>query len=191
MYRVAAGLTGSVEHAESVANAVVARAVMQRIGEHNNVDRDRWFPHHTVLTSREIVRLNGYATAGWGLPRELADLPTQQREAFVLHHGERLDLRQLATAMDCSTTAAANHLAAATGRLRSSVADLGKFTAALPGLLAAVVPPPHDITEKVDRQVRQTTWRRRTRVVVRTLVTIVVICVIAWLCVRLRGVLLF
>ena len=42
------------------------------------------------------------------------ELPLQQREAFILHQGERLNPRLLGVAMDCSITAAQVHLDAAT-----------------------------------------------------------------------------
>jgi hypothetical protein len=86
----------------------------------------------------------------------LSALTPQQREAFLLHHGERFDLRQLATAMDCSTAAAANHLVAAAQRLRPVAGDrLADFTAALPHVLAAIVPPPTTIALTVNQQVRR------------------------------------
>ena len=42
----------------------------------------------------------------------------QQREAFILHFGEKLDARAIAVAMDCSTGAAQNHLLAAVDQMR-------------------------------------------------------------------------
>ena len=50
--------------------------------------------------------------------RALRALPMQQREAFILMHGEKLDVRAIAVAMDCSVLAAGNHLNEATDRLR-------------------------------------------------------------------------
>ena len=70
----------------------------------------RWFAHHTVLASREWPWSGGNATPGTAL---LAALPPQQREALILAHLERFDVRQLAVAMDCSLHAAERHLAAA------------------------------------------------------------------------------
>ena len=192
IYRVAAALTGSVEHAESVANAVVARAVKQRAKTITAIDADRWFLHHTVLTARELVRLNGWSThERLPLPAELATLPVQQREAFLLHHGERLDLRQLATAMDCSTTAASNHLVAAASRLRSSIDDLEAVTATLAARLAAVVPPPADVVAKVDLQVRRSTRSRRLRRWVGMIVTAVAVGATAYFSVTLWRELIF
>jgi hypothetical protein len=47
----------------------------------------------------------------------------QQREAYILHHGERLDVRGLSIAMDCSQEAAANHLKEATAALSAYGGD--------------------------------------------------------------------
>ncbi|HEY1628262.1 MAG TPA: sigma factor-like helix-turn-helix DNA-binding protein, partial [Tepidisphaeraceae bacterium] len=55
--------------------------------------------------------------------RALRSLPMQQREAFILSAGEKIDLRAIAVAMDCSTTAADNHLREATHRLRELAGD--------------------------------------------------------------------
>jgi len=72
----------------------------------------------------------------------IRQLPTQQREAFLLHHGEEMDLRQMATAMDCSSAAAANHLVAAVKSLNElHLTGIGEFTARLPALLRQLVPP--------------------------------------------------
>src|SRR4051794_4055506 len=51
--------------------------------------------------------------------RALRSLPPQQAEAFILHHGERLNERLLGVAMDCSLTAAATHLGAAKAALNA------------------------------------------------------------------------
>ena len=109
-------------------------------------------------------------------------LPTQQREAFLLHHGEAMDLRQMATAMDCSSAAAANHLVAAVKALKEySLAGIGDFTARLPGLLRQLVPP----AEALDIRVQQVVAKQRRRAWVRRIVdcalTVVLIAAIACL----------
>ena len=53
----------------------------------------------------------------------LRSLPVQQREAIVLNHGEHLNLRYLAVAMDCSIEAATNHLRMATQALETNCGD--------------------------------------------------------------------
>src|SRR4029434_6349861 len=92
----------------------------------------RWFQHHTVLATRRAakhqpalandVRVRTRETRNAAYPafvRSIRMLPLQQREAFILHHGERMNSRYLAVAMDCSTDAASNHLRTATTPLRT------------------------------------------------------------------------
>ena len=90
----------------------------------------RWCQHHTVLVARRFSKRqpevsrdplvrnaqtdNAYYAS---FIRAVRTLPMQQREAFILTHGEEWDTRNLATAMDCSTEAAAVHLKEATRTL--------------------------------------------------------------------------
>ena len=91
----------------------------------------RWFLHHTILTTRRTTKYPPSANNDTliGDPRTapaeyiafiraIRSLPMQQREAFLLHHGEALNERWRAVAMDCSVIAAANHLNAAHSALR-------------------------------------------------------------------------
>jgi DNA-directed RNA polymerase specialized sigma24 family protein len=179
VYRIAAALTGNRALAESTAKQVMKRALPQLHRWTDAAHAQRWFMHHTVLVSRQAIATRGYGGADPLAPTPpaaalavddplfrllqgaLSALTMQQREAFLLHHGEHFDLRQLATAMDCSTAAAANHLAAATQRLRPLAADrLAEFTAALPHVLAGVVPPPTTISLRITQEVRRYLWPR-------------------------------
>ncbi len=55
--------------------------------------------------------------------KAVRSLPQQQKEAFILHYGERLAARSLGVAMDCSTDAAQNHLKAAEEAMRAIGGD--------------------------------------------------------------------
>src|SRR5436190_20123545 len=132
VYRIAYSLTGR----EDVGRGVVRFVFNQSLKVLPKWDRDgapqRWFTHHTVLTTRRADRYEpepakDVLVKPFGKPpadyvafiRALRALPQQQREAFLLTQGEGFDLRALAVAMDCSTEAAGNHLKAATDMLRT------------------------------------------------------------------------
>ena len=93
--------------------------------------------------------------------RAVRGLPQQQAEAYLLHHGERLNERLLGVAMDCSAAAAANHLQAATDALTAmSGGDLGRCTAILVKAYAALAPDPSEATVVVRPSVKRARLRQ-------------------------------
>lgn len=130
VYRMSLNLVGDVGEGAKVAERVMRRSTRAAEGWEHEEAPGRWFRHHTVLTARAVSR---------GLPKErpadpliqrgpedpqhvamvraLRNLPQQQREAFLLHHGEGFDTRQLGIAMDCSVEAARTHFDSATRAL--------------------------------------------------------------------------
>lgn len=134
----------------------------------------RWFYHHTVLVWRRTIRhqpqvqqdtlvgtVQDPPAAYLAFIRALRQLPMQQREAFILHHGEHFDERTLAVAMDCSREAAANHLQAAVAHLK---AVSGEYFAALVNGMdqayAHLVPTEEIILSHVRRTARRRRWQR-------------------------------
>lgn len=105
VYRLALLLTGDREAAMNVVQHVVdAQPDLDQI---DSAHLDRL----TVLRSRE------HASAEYqlnGVPDDIAaalrDMPAQHREAWIFARMYRLPLREMARAMDCSTTAVARHL---------------------------------------------------------------------------------
>ena len=86
----------------------------------------------------------------------------QQREAFILHYGERQNSRYLAVAMDCSTEAAANHLKAATDSLRAIAGpEFGPFTAQLAHCYTRLTPSEQLVLPSIKSVVRRYVWPRR------------------------------
>jgi len=173
-YRIAVALCGDPLLARAVTRDVLRQSLRIHQQWTDDLDAARWFAHHTVLTARQAIvgqapdPTNDAALALTNDPlfttilRTTRFIPPQQREAFLLHHGEKFDLRQLATAMDCSADAAANHLVAATNALRPVAAGrLADFTNALPQLLARLVPPRESIAMEAVRQARRYIWPRR------------------------------
>ncbi|HEY7091177.1 MAG TPA: sigma factor-like helix-turn-helix DNA-binding protein [Tepidisphaeraceae bacterium] len=130
VWRMATGLTGRADVGRGVTKFVMQRSLRVLSSWKDDAAPTRWFHHHTLLTTRRTTKhqpdttndtfLKGTApdVAYTAFIRAVRTLPMQQREAFILTHGEKLDIRSLAVAMDCSVTAAANHLREAVDRLR-------------------------------------------------------------------------
>ena len=153
-YRLAVGLGGGAAAASVVAARVLDRAAAVAPRWPSAEAAERWFLRFTVLASRETDRTADPSNGlGW-----LDGLSRQQREAFVLCHGLRLDLHRMGAAMDCSSSAAANHLVAATAELRAA-GPVGEWAAMLADRLAAVVPPPAVVSADVARAVARRWWR--------------------------------
>jgi DNA-directed RNA polymerase specialized sigma24 family protein len=193
-----------------VADEVAARAVARRVmdqglrvlpGWRHGATPENWFYHHTLLAAREAAAARRAASAD-GRPdplvarasfadpayaafvRAVRGLPEQQREAYLLHHGERLNERLLGVAMDCSAAAATNHLQAATDALAAmSGGDHARCTAILAKAYAALAPEPSEAGIVVRPSVRRARRRRLLRGVVRALVALIVIAslgALAW-----------
>ncbi len=149
MARIAVAVSGDTARGMLLVKELVGLSMSAAPKWFDEASPSRWFMHHTILNLRRhpvVCRtdpLLQYAD-GKDLPyaaflRALRKLPPQQIEAFILTHGEKLDSRQLAIAMDCSTTAAANHLIAAEEMLKTvAAADyeerLGEFRKAYDNL---------------------------------------------------------
>ncbi len=127
--RIAIAISGSTERGLQLVKELIDQSLSAAPKWQDGLAPWRWFLHHLILNLRQrpgkpsaVDPLLQFA-AGKELPynaflRAMRKLPPQQVEAFILRHGENLDERKLAIAMDCSTTAAANHLAAANQSLR-------------------------------------------------------------------------
>src|SRR5688500_17137412 len=140
VWRMATSLTGSRALGADVARQIMRRSLLAaETWEHEEAPA-RWFRHHTVLAARdaapETPPANDVLLEGAGeedpayaaFVRALRGLPQQQREAFLLNHGENFDLRQLGIAMDCSVEAAGVHLRHATLALQALAGhDFGRF----------------------------------------------------------------
>jgi len=103
--------------------------------------------------------------------RALRNLPVQQAEAFILHHGERLNERLLGVAMDCSMAAAATHLGAANAALNAVTAGRTDLLAAtMARAYRALTPPPATIAPVSRKYVARAIRPRMVRRVFRLLV---------------------
>ena len=173
VHRLAYALCGE-QAAREVIQRVFSRALYALPKWRDDSTADRWFYHYTVLASRNCSRehnapdplLNdeasdpGYAA----LIRGLRALPTQQREAIVLSHGEHLNFRYLAVAMDCSTEAAANHLRMATQALELIGGDkLAALLAIFSQAYRRLAPSPDAVRPMIRRRINRYLLPRRLR----------------------------
>lgn len=105
VYRLAVLLTGDSQAAVKVISQVLDSQPDLRSLDGAHMDRV------TVLRCREIKTV---AMHDPGVPAEVAEalsqLPPQQREAWVFGRVYRIEPREMARAMDCSTTALTMHL---------------------------------------------------------------------------------
>jgi DNA-directed RNA polymerase specialized sigma24 family protein len=192
--RMARALTGREGAARQLTAAILKRGLHVLPTWRAGAIPENWFYHHTVIAARmapgempslkdDLLVLADEQPANEYLAfvAALRKLPSQQREAFILHHGERLNERLLGVAMDCSAGAAAAHLAAATQALD---AVTGKQCAALSARLsrayARLGPTQQAVLPMVRRRVRQTLWRRRVRRAIRAAAAIAIVAALAY-----------
>jgi DNA-directed RNA polymerase specialized sigma24 family protein len=201
--RIAHALSGNEAVARGVADLCARRSFKLLPKWQDPSSPENWFYHHAVLTTRANVPpppadplldpLVAHAPqpvdpAYVAFVRAIRNLPPQQREAFILHHGERLNARMLGVAMDCSTAAADTHLIAATqslatvtgGPIEPLAAMLGRAYA---GLQAAQPRPEASVRVHI-RRVRRRLWLRR---IVRFVIIAGVLAGLGWLGWRYRA----
>ena len=176
--RIAYALSGNDTVARAVANVLMTRCLRLLPRWRDPSTAENWFYHHAVLTTRGVQNsppdpredplvIHGAASepAYIAFIRALRHLPPQQREAMILHHGERLNPRLLAVAMDCSMSAAATHLSAATEALRvvtgGQLDALSEHLTRAYAALAAAQPDGSPIVGRQVRRIRQRIWLKR------------------------------
>jgi DNA-directed RNA polymerase specialized sigma24 family protein len=145
VHRLAIGLVGDAAAAREIARTVFTHSLAVLRRWQTDADAANWFLHHTLLASRHVKPAPVFwPGCGGEFLRAWSALPFQQKEAFLLTHGERVDLRRMAIAVDCSTTAAGNHLAAATSALKAATGP--QYEAIIPNMTKAYLapaPPPN------------------------------------------------
>src|SRR5438067_940463 len=113
VFRIAHALAGRRDVAGGVMKFVLNRSLNVLARWVHPADVSRWFAHHIVLTVRraekyppdahnDVLVINQSAAqkpdpAYVAFVRALRALPYQQREAFLLYHGEAFDIRAMAT----------------------------------------------------------------------------------------------
>jgi DNA-directed RNA polymerase specialized sigma24 family protein len=183
VYRMAHALTGKRGAARQVLHDVLRRSLRVLPNWRVGTVPENWYYHHTLLAAREfaarpsdprddlmVAAAEEAATDPMylGFVRAVRNLPPQQSEAFILHHGERLNDRLLGVAMDCSTGAAHTHLAAAHQALAAvSGAGIDVLTRTFEKAYQSLTPPPTTIAPIARRYVGRSLRPRRLRRLLR------------------------
>ena len=184
VHRVAHALTGDPTVARSVVKFVLRRGLNVMPRWRQGIIPENWFLHQTILiirrvtaplppAERDLLITAGPATdpAYAAFVRTLRELHGQQAEAFILHHGEKLNTRFIGVAMDCSTQAATGHLNAATEKLKTLVGDrFDELTAAMGTAYMSLTPPETIIHGSAITAVSNSIWLKRLGRMVRRLI---------------------
>ncbi|HYO08174.1 MAG TPA: hypothetical protein VER17_04320 [Tepidisphaeraceae bacterium] len=196
VYRIAYALAGRWDVGRGIARFVLNRSVRMMPKWKPDDDPANWYHRFTIMTSRrsahhrpadprqDVLVLQAAPPAP---PEYVAfvsavrKLDAQQREAFLLWHGEKLNPRYCALAMDCSTEAAQNHLKAAEDALRLVAgADYDPLVKKLQDAYAHLTPDEAQLIPTVNkvvfRQVRLRRWARW----VALLAKIILVAALAW-----------
>jgi DNA-directed RNA polymerase specialized sigma24 family protein len=184
VWRLSHAMIGKAQPARKVVEQVFRKSLRVMPTWRPGVAPANWFYHHALLSSRMATEPPPpvkddllVISASNPTPDYLAfigavrHLPIQQREAFLLHHGEKLNERQLGVAMDSSTTAAANHLRAATATLDTVTSGkAAELAAALSAAYAKLEPTEKTVVPAIRQQVSRAIWRRRIRRLTRRII---------------------
>lgn len=201
VWRMAHGLTGGAKTGRKVVEEVFRTALRVMPTWGKGLSEHNWFYHHTIQAARQLsahppaVRDDVLVTIDPDpTPQYLAfisalrKLPFQQREAFILRHGEQFTERQLGIAMDSSTTAATLHLRAAAEALAGvSGEDLAALTSRLTSAYAKLSPSEKTVVPYVRAQVSRALWWRRVRRLIRRIIMLAILGGLAYLAWRYRA----
>ncbi len=201
VHRLTHALTGT-DAAGRKATGMILRRGLEHLPKWKSPDQpQRWFLHHTILLTRRFARRDP-TPADDVLVRPMIDPPpqytafvralrklaTQPREALILSDCEKLDPRQLAVAMDCSTEAAANHLVTARRELGTVVGgDLNIMLANLTRAYQTLTPKEQLAIPLVRKLSRRFIWPRKIWTWTKALLTVAALVVLAYLIWRFRG----
>ena len=201
VWRLSHAMIGKPKPARKVVEQVFRKSLRVMPTWRPGVSPTNWFYHHALLSSRLAIEPAPpvkedllVVSASNETPEYLAfigalrKLPIQQREAILLHHGEKLSDRQLGVAMDSSTTAAANHLRAATETLNTVTSGkAAELAAVLSAAYAKLEPTEKTVVPAIRQQVSRAIWRKRIRRLIRRLVLLALLGALAYWCWRNRA----
>lgn len=194
VYRIAYALSGRWDVGRGAARFVLNRSIKLMPKWRPDDEPDNWYHRFTIMTTRRsakhqpdprkdvlVEQAVNADQAYVAFVSALRQLDTQHREAFLLHHCERLNARYSALAMDCSTTAAETHLRAAEASLKLVAgpqfdAMVSKMTDAYKHL----TPDPNELLPSLNgvvfKQVRVRRWIKRIAIVA----LLVIVAGLAW-----------
>jgi DNA-directed RNA polymerase specialized sigma24 family protein len=194
VYRLAYALSGRWDVGRGIARFVLNRSVKLMPKWEVDDDPANWFNRFTIMTSRRSARHQPASPQKDVLVEQalqpdnqyiafiaaLRHLEKQQREAFLLRHGEHLNARYSAVAMDCSTQAAETHLGAAEQAIKLVAADhFDALVKKMSDAYAHLTPEPDQLVPAVSHVVfRQVRVRRLVRRIV-ILISLIALAAIA------------
>jgi DNA-directed RNA polymerase specialized sigma24 family protein len=198
--RIAYGLSGREDVGHGIVRFVINHAIHHLKHLRDAASAQRWFYHFTVLVSRRgrkhepaaeqdtLVAHSGEVSAAYvAFVRGLRALPFQQREAYLLHLGEQLLYRDVATAMDCSIAAVEVHLAGAQQTLRAMAGDgYEKMKDRLMRSWTNLSPREDAIHPSVRGLIKRLMWPRRIRKILKITATVVILMALAYVGWRFR-----
>ena len=141
LYRIAAGLSGQEDVATGTLRYLLKQSIDVMPKWKDEDTPQRYYLHHLILLLRRARKHPPELRNDLLIDRSVDSaeyraflvgfrkLHFQQQEAFLLNHGEKLNPRFLAVAMDCSTAAATTHLGTAERELKSLAGDRFDFLA--------------------------------------------------------------
>lgn len=194
VHRIAHGLAGRPDVGRGIVRYVMSRSIQIMPKWEDETQAEHWFNHFAVLTSRRAIKHKPDAREDLLLLNDpkpdmayaafitaVRSLPHQQMEAFILHHGEKLNMRYLAVAMDLSVEAAHNHLRVATGLLRqASVQYFDHYTERLGSAYGRLTPHENLVVPRVKSVIRRTVLPRRIVRAVRNVVILALASVLGY-----------
>lgn len=192
VYRLAYGLTGRDDVGRGLVQYVMKHGLRQLPTWRDDDEPMRWCRHHTLLTTRRAAKYQPNVTNDTlvrhaqtenayyaGFVRAVRALPIQQKEAFILAHGEPWDTRAIAVAMDCSQDAAAVHLREATRVLTSLGGNqFATFTAQLSQTYKSLTPSEELVLTNVQWNTRRYLWPRKVWKWIKLLITLALLAAI-------------
>src|SRR5207248_499781 len=194
-------LSGREDVGRGIVRFVINHAMRQLPRWTSSDTAERWFLHFVVLTSRrakprppdaaqDVLIESDLAepdAAYAAMVRALRALPAQQQEAFILHHGEKLNIRFLAVAMDCSTKAAQMHLHAAEESLRSMTGEaFARLTAQMGKAYMNLTPDQDLVRPSIRGMVERAAWPRLLKRLLRLIISILIVAGIIYLIWKLK-----
>lgn len=194
VHRIAYGLAGREDVGRGILRYVMSRSIHIMPSWEDEGQAEQWFNHFAVITSRRAIKHKPDVRQDLLLLKDpkpdmayaafltaLRSLPHQQMEAFILHHGEKLNMRYLAVAMDLSVEAAHNHLRVATGALRQASAEyFDHFTDRLAAAYARLSPHENLVVPRVKSVIRRKVLPRKIGRLIRNLLILAVIAALAY-----------
>jgi DNA-directed RNA polymerase specialized sigma24 family protein len=194
VYRMSHALGGRKDVGDGIVRFVMKQSFRAMANWKDEDAPARWFRHHTVLTARRAARHRSTTTNDVLIPpaaggdaafgafvAAIRALPRQQAEAIILHHGEKLELRAMAVAMDCSTVAAATHLSTAHETLTElNGREVNTLLARLGECYAALEPSEELILGRVRSGARGFLWPRKLARFLRAMFVLAILVGMAW-----------